>query len=240
MQWTAGPWESMISSWGSWSVPGGWIPLGHLLRPLGTSLSSWLNFRGAPLSCWTRAEIPVSLDSAPDRAHFHQKGQGPPSIFGKRREPCVRAGRLSRWLETPAWIRAQGSHHTLLRSGGEPACTALGGGRSSLSVAVSRKSIAHIRGSHPELQKLWAALCLPQRAAEREGCLQTEVGSLDSGYHRLGVPISRRAVPPGGDSECCTRRLSGGHLQSCGLGDTEHLRKILQSPRWASLFPYVG
>ncbi len=53
-----------------------------------------------------------------------------------------------------AWIRAQGSHHTLPRSGGEPASTALGGGRSSLSVAVSRKSIAHIRGPHPERQKL--------------------------------------------------------------------------------------
>ncbi len=26
------------------------------------------------------------------------------------------------------------------------------------------------------------------------------------------------------------RRLFGRHLQSCGLGDTEHLRKILQSP----------
>ncbi len=29
-----------------------------------------------------------------------------------------------------------------------------GGGRFSLSIAVSRKSIAHIRGPHPELQKL--------------------------------------------------------------------------------------
>ncbi len=48
----------------------------------------------------------------------------------------------------------QGSHHALPRSGGEPASTALGGGRSSLSVAVSRKSIAHIRGLHPERQKL--------------------------------------------------------------------------------------
>ncbi len=64
--------------------------------------------------------------------------------------PCVRAGLLSRCLETPAWIRAQGSHHALPRSGGEPASTALGGGRSSLSVAVSRKSIAHIRDPHPE------------------------------------------------------------------------------------------
>ncbi len=96
-------------------------------------------------------------------------GQGPPVVFGKRRVPCVRAGLLSRCLETPAWIRAQGSHHALPRSGGEPTCTALGGGRSSLSVAVSRKSIAHICGPHPELQKLWAALCLPRRSAEREG-----------------------------------------------------------------------
>ncbi len=74
--------------------------------------------------------------------------------------PCVRAGLLSRCPETPAWIHAQGSHHALPRSGGEPASTAFGGGRSSLGVAVSRKSIAHIRGPHPELQKLWAALCL--------------------------------------------------------------------------------
>ncbi len=119
---------------------------------------------------------------APDRTHFHQKGRGPPSIFGKRRVPCVQAGLLSCCLETPAWICAQGSHHALPQSGGEPASTALGGGRSSLSVAVSRKSIAYIRGPHPELQKLWATLCLPQRSAEREGYLQTEVGPLDSGW----------------------------------------------------------
>ncbi len=36
------------------------------------------------------------------------------------------------------------------------------------------------------------------------------------------------------------RRLFGRHLQSCGLGDTEHLCKILQSPRWASFFPCIG
>ncbi len=92
----------------------------------------------------------------------------------------------------------------------------------SLGVAVSRKSIAHIRGPHPELQKLWAALCLLRRSAEREGCLQAEVGPLDSGCHRLGVPIPRRAVPHGGEgslhTECClllcvgARRLSGRHL----------------------------
>ncbi len=189
MQWTTGPWESMISSWGSWRVPGGWTPPGHPLCPLWTSLSSWLDFR------------------LPDCANFHQKGRGPPSVFGKWRVPCVRAGLLSRCLETLAWIRAQGSDQALLRSGGEPASTALRGGRSSLSVAVSRKSIAHIRGPHPELQKFWAALCLPQRSAEMEGCLQTEAGPLDSGCRRLGVPISRWAVPPGGEgslhSECC-------------------------------------
>ncbi len=136
--------------------------------------------------------------------------------------PCVRAGILSRCLETPAWIRAQGSHHALPRSGGEPASTALGGGRPSLGVAVSRKSFTHIRGTHPELQKLRAALCLLRRSAEREGCLQAEVGPLDSGCRRLGVPVPRRAVPHGGEgslhTECClllclgARRLSGGHL----------------------------
>ncbi len=113
--------------------------------------------------------------------------------------PFVWASLHSSYLETPAWIRAQGSHHALPQSGGELAITALGGGRSSLSVTVSRKSIAHIRGPHPELQKLWAALCLPRRSAEREGCLKTEVGPLDSGGRCLGILISRRAVPPGGE-----------------------------------------
>ncbi len=166
-------------------------------------------------------------------------------------EECLVFGPVySHVVLTPAWTRAQGSHHALPGSGGEPASTALGGGRSSLSVDVSRKSIAHIRGPHPERQKLWAALCLPRRAAEREGCLQTEVGPLDSGGRRLGVPVARRAVPPGDEGslhqECCLLpcvgawRLFGRHLQSCGLGDTEHLRKILQSPHWASFFPCVG
>ncbi len=82
------------------------------------------------------------------------KKVGPPSIFGKQRWPCVRASILSHCLETLAWIRAQASHHALLRSGGETASTALGGGRSSLSDSVSRKSIAHIRGPHQEHQKL--------------------------------------------------------------------------------------
>ncbi len=74
-----------------------------------------------------------------------KRGREPPGVFGKRRVPCVRAGLLSRCLETPAWIRAQGSHHALPRSGGEPASTALGGGRSSLSVAVSRKAYMPVR-----------------------------------------------------------------------------------------------
>ncbi len=102
--------------------------------------------------------------------------------------------------------------------------TALGGGRASLSVAVSRKSIAHIRGLHPEHSEALSS----SLSAEREGCLQTEVGPLDSGGRRLGVPVSRRAVPPGGEgslhSECClllcvgARRLSGGHLQELWAG----------------------
>ncbi len=87
--------------------------------------------------------------------------------------------------------------HALLRSGGEPASTALRGGRSSLSIAVSRKSIVHIRGPHPEFQKLRVALCLPRKSAEREGCLQTEAGPLDRGCRHIGVPISRPSTPWG-------------------------------------------
>ncbi len=37
-----------------------------------------------------------------------------------------------------------------------------------------------------------------QKGKGREGCLQTEVGPLDSGGRRLDVPVARRAVPPGG------------------------------------------
>ncbi len=95
MQWTAGPWESMISSWGSWRVPGGQTPPGHPLCPLGTSLSSWLDFRGAPFEPLDSVELKFLS------ANFHQKGWGPPSVFGKWRVPCVRDGLLSRCLETP-------------------------------------------------------------------------------------------------------------------------------------------
>ncbi len=71
-----------------------------------------------------------------------------------------------------------------------------------------------------------------QKGKGMKGCLQTEVGPLDSGGRRLDVPVARRAVPPGGEGslhqECCflpcvgARRLFGRHLQSCGLDDTEH------------------
>ncbi len=57
----------------------------------------------------------------------------------------------------------------------EPGSTALGGGRPSLGVAVSRKSAPHIRGPHPELKKLWAAPYLLRRSAEREVWLQAEI-----------------------------------------------------------------
>ncbi len=71
-------------------------------------------------------------------------------------------------------------------------------------------------------EALSSSLSVLRRSAEREGCLQAEVGPLDSGCHRLGVPISRWAVPHGGEgslhTECClllcvgARRLSGRHL----------------------------
>ncbi len=198
MQWTAGPWESMISSWGSWGVPGGWIPLGHPWCPPGTSLSSWLDFRGVPLIRWTQSSWNTCrLRQRSWPRSLPSRGSGTSKHFRWAKSALCSGGLLSHCPETPAWICAQGSHHALPRSGGEPASTDFGGGRSSLGVAVSRKSIVHIRGPHPELQKLWAALCLLRRSAEREGCLQAEVGPLDSGCHRLGVPIPRWAMPMG-------------------------------------------
>ncbi len=101
---------------------------------------------------------------------------------------------------------------------------------SSLSVAVSRKSIEHIRDPSEA-----PSSCLSATEGSRKGRI------VDSGGRRLGVPVARRAVPPGGEGslhqECCllpcvgARCLFGRHLQSCGLGGTEHLRKILQSLR---------
>ncbi len=52
MQWMAGPWESMISSWGSWRRMN---PSRPPLVPSWASLSSWLDFRGAPLCRWTQS-----------------------------------------------------------------------------------------------------------------------------------------------------------------------------------------
>ncbi len=72
------PSSTAFPRWAWQGHPGGWIPPGHPLCPLGTSLLSWLDFRGAPLSCWTQSSWNSCL-----LRHFHQKGRGPPSIFGK-------------------------------------------------------------------------------------------------------------------------------------------------------------
>ncbi len=74
---------SMISSWVSWRGPGGWIPPGHPLCPLGTTLSSWLDFRGVPLSRWTQSSWSSCLlrqRSWP--RSLPSKGRGPPGVFG--------------------------------------------------------------------------------------------------------------------------------------------------------------
>ncbi len=67
------------------------------------------------------------------------KKVGDLQAFSVSEECLVFGPAYSRCPETPAWIRAQGSHHAFPRSGGEPASTSPGGGRSSLGIAVSRK-----------------------------------------------------------------------------------------------------
>ncbi len=83
----------------------------------------------------------------------------------------------------------------------------------------SRKSVAHISGPHPELQKLWAAPYLLRRSAEREDCHQAETGPLDSWCHRLGLPIARRA----------TRSVSSSYALAHGAS----LADICRAAGWA-------
>ncbi len=134
--------------------------------------------------------------------------------------PCVQAGLLSHCPETPAWIRALGSHHALPQSGGEPESTVLEEADPALAFLCPVRALL-IYVDHTWSFRSSEQLSL-QRSAERESSLQAEVGPLDSGFHHLVVPISRRAVPPEGEgsphSECClllcigARRLSGRHL----------------------------
>ncbi|KAI2644665.1 Transposon Ty3-G Gag-Pol polyprotein [Labeo rohita] len=58
----------------------------------------------------------VLLASAPPCAHFHQKSGRPPSPHREQFVPGIRTSGFSRCLETPAWICAQGPHHSLQRS----------------------------------------------------------------------------------------------------------------------------
>ncbi len=83
MQWTASPCENMISSWGSWGLPGGWIPLGHAWCPPGTSLSSWLDFRGVPLSRWTQSSYNSRQRSWPHSLPSRGSGTSKPFWWEK-------------------------------------------------------------------------------------------------------------------------------------------------------------
>ncbi len=109
--------------------------------------------------------------------------------------PRVRAGWRPRGTESPAWLCAQGSYHSLQGPGSEPTSAAPGGGRPSPGFALSSSRLATIHRQNSKPQDLRPALCLLRRPAEGKGCLQAEEGPLDSGCHCLGLPSSRRALP---------------------------------------------
>ncbi len=131
---------------------------------------------GGPV-CFPRA-LPMPAALFPDRGppsaqtHWHTAGLRP---VGRSLRQSVWAGLLSRCLETPAWVRALCSHHALPRSGGEPASTALGGGRSSLSVAVSHKSIAHSTWTAPRASEALSSSLSPTEV-NRKGRLSPNRG----------------------------------------------------------------
>ncbi len=82
--------------------------------------------------------------------------------------PRVRAGWRPRGTESPAWLYAQGSYHSLQGPGSEPASAAPGGGRPSPGFARSSSRIATIHRQNSKPQDLRPALCLLQEASRRE------------------------------------------------------------------------
>ncbi len=159
---------------------------------------------------------------------------------------CVRAGLLSRCLETPAWILAQGSHHALPRSGGESASTdpvlALLCPVRALRIFVDRtrsfRSSEQLFVCHGGQQK--------GKSVSKQRLAHWIVEAITLAYQSQGVPC------PLGVRAHSTRSVASSHALAHGasLADIcraagwatpgENLRKILQSPRWTSLFPFVG
>ncbi len=136
----------------------GWIPLGYPWCPPGTSLLSWLNFVVVPLSRWTQSSWnSCQLRQRSWPRSILSRGSGTSKHFWWVKSAlCSGQPNLTLSWDSGLDTFLRFPPHALLRSGGEPASTALGRGRSSLGVAVSHKSIAHICGQHPELQKLWS------------------------------------------------------------------------------------
>ncbi len=185
--------------------------------PLVPSWNLSIILAGVPLSHWTQ----LSWSSCLLRQHswpcsLPSRGSGTSKHWANT-VLCIQAGLLSHCPETPAWICAKGSQHALPWLGGEPESTALGGGRFRLGIAVSRKSEAYMWTAQGALGALSSSLFAME--VSRKGRLSS---ATDSGCHRRGIPISRRAMLPGGESslhtECCflicigAQHFSGRHL----------------------------
>ncbi len=148
--------------------------------------------------------------------------------------PCVRAGLLSRCLETPAWIRAQ-VPATPFRDQ-VVNLQALPSEEADPALAL----LCPVRALHIYVDRTRSVRSSEQLFVCHGGQQKGKAVSKQRLAHWIVEAVARRAVPPRGEgllhSECCllpcvgARCLFGRHLQSCGLGDTEHLRKILQSP----------
>ncbi len=75
------------------------------------------------------------------------------------------------------------------------------------------------------------------KAVSKQRLAHWIVEAVTLAYQSQGEPCPLGVRAHSTRAQCCllscvgARRLFGRHLQSCGLGDTEHLRKILQSPR---------
>ncbi len=138
-------------------------------------------------------ELKFLSDSAPACIGLHQEGRGPARIFGRWFVPRVWAGPGN--PKAPAWLCAQGSHYSLQGPGGEPASAALGGGRPSLSFALSRPSIEMLRWQDAKLQDLRPALYLSRRPAEGNAVSKQRMAHWIVDCHHPGLLGTGCALP---------------------------------------------
>ncbi|KAL0193181.1 hypothetical protein M9458_011477, partial [Cirrhinus mrigala] len=86
------------------------------------------------------------------------KSGRPPGPLREQFVPGIRTSGFSRCLETPAWIRAQGPHHSLQRSGDDLASYSSQEDDPNLTYVMPSPCPAHLHGTNSALEMFGTAL----------------------------------------------------------------------------------